>query len=162
MAEVENRVFGGPLALAWSLAIGWTGVVLWAGSGLGSEAMTSRFIRPLLEWLLPRALPETLTSLHWGIRKGAHLAEYGLLAVLAARALASTRRLAARRLALAALAWVAVVASFDEARQAFTDTRSGSPGDIALDVAGGMIGLAAAGGALRHPPGGSSKGGEVG
>jgi VanZ family protein len=149
MAEFEDREFGGRVALAWSLAIGWSGVVLWAGSEQGSEAVTSRFIRPLLEWLLPSALPETLSSLHWGIRKGAHLAEYGLLAFLAARALASRRSLLAARHALGALAWVALVASCDEARQAFSDSRSGSSADVALDLAGGAVGLAAAGVAQR-------------
>ena len=45
------------------------------------------------------------------------------------------------RLAAGALAWVALVAACDEARQAFVHSRTGTPWDVALDVAGGMLAL---------------------
>lgn len=52
---------------------------------------TSRFIRPLLEFLFPAASAETITLYHAFIRKCAHFTEYAVLALLAYRALANVK-----------------------------------------------------------------------
>ena len=45
--------------------------------------------------------------------------------------------------AWSALFLVALVATADEARQAFSTARSGSPYDVLIDVAGGAVAIAA-------------------
>lgn len=114
----------------------WTVVVLGLGSGLGEINETSRFIRPLLEFLFPSAAAETLTVLHGYIRKGAHLFEYAILAILAINAFRSFRHRG-----LIALAIVLAVASIDEFNQSFNPARTGTPFDVLIDLVGGLVGL---------------------
>ena len=64
----------------------WIGVILFMSSGEASMAETSRFIRPLLEFLFPNASAATIDLYHGYIRKSAHFTEYGILALLAAAA----------------------------------------------------------------------------
>jgi len=98
---------------------------------MGSMNETSRVIRPLLEFLFPAAPPETLTLYHGYIRKFAHFAEYAVLAFLAFRALAPFKHKYAIALALAA-----IVAVIDEFNQSLNPSRTSSPWDVALDIAG--------------------------
>jgi VanZ family protein len=97
---------------------------------------TSRFIRPLLEFLFPSAPPETLALYHGYIRKLAHLAEYSILAILARRAFTHFRRPI-----LLAIGIVILVAMADEFRQSFDPRRTGTPIDVIIDLVGGLLGM---------------------
>ena len=121
---------------AYAPLIIWTVIVLGLGSGMGSMNETSRIIRPLLEFLFPTAPPETLTLYHGYIRKFAHFAEYALLATLAFRALAPFKH----KYALA-LGFAAVVATADEFNQSVNPSRTSSPWDVALDIAGAAFAI---------------------
>ena len=115
----------------------WIIVILGLGGQFGSMNETSRFIRPLLEFLFPSALPETLTALHGGIRKFAHFAEYAVLGVLAFRAFS----LHSRRLWWAVVGGLVIaftVASIDEFQQSFLPERTSSPYDVLIDLAGAV------------------------
>ena len=116
---------------AYAPLIIWTAIVLGLGSGMGSMNETSRIIRPLLEFLFPAAPPETLTLYHGYIRKFAHFAEYAVLAFLAFRAFDPFKHKYAIALALAAL-----IAVIDEFNQSLNPSRTSSPWDVALDIAG--------------------------
>lgn len=129
---------------AWLLVLLWTGVVLWAGGSDASANVTSRFIGPFLRWLLPDAPEATLARIHFFLRKGAHIGEYAVLALLTWHALLASARTAALRPVLLALAWVGSVAACDEIRQAFSRERTGSAWDVALDVCGGLLALSLA------------------
>ncbi len=128
----------------WLLVLLWTGIILWAGGDEANAIATSRFLRPLLRWLMPDASYHELVRIHMGIRKGAHLAEYGVLALFTLSALRASTRAAMLRLAGLALVWVLAIAACDEARQSFAATRTGSAWDVGLDVAGGVLALALA------------------
>ena len=128
-------------ARIWLLALLWTGIVLWAGSDAANVSATSRFLRPLLRWLLPDASAYELVRIHIGIRKGAHVAEYALLALFTLSALLASTRAAMLRLAGLALVWVLAIAACDETRQSFSAARTGSAWDVGLDVAGGVLAL---------------------
>lgn len=100
---------------------------------------TSRFIRPLLEFLFPDASEETLRIYHGWIRKFAHLFEYAVLAFLAVRAFSNSVMTVLREHAyLAALALVLLIAAADETIQSFDPSRTGSVADVAIDLAGGL------------------------
>ena len=47
-----------------------------------SSEHTSRFLVPFLRWLMPDISRATIAQIHILLRKGAHLAEYAILAVL--------------------------------------------------------------------------------
>lgn len=103
---------------------------------------TSRFIRPLLEFLFPSASEDTLQFYHGLIRKAAHLTEYGFLALIAARVfITSSRRTLSRYWYLAAMWLVAAVAVADEMNQSFLSSRTGTMSDVILDVAGGVAAI---------------------
>ena len=131
-------------ATRWLLAAAWTIVILWAGSDSYSAARTSRYLLPLVRWLLPDASFQT----HWEVlvflRKAAHVVEYAILAWLAWLALFTSWRGTLLRSAGLALVWVLGIAAFDEIRQGFVDSRTGSIFDVALDVTGGVLALALA------------------
>jgi VanZ family protein len=144
MMRLGSLEIGRKAGRLWLLALLWTGIVLWLGGDAASSSATSRFLRPLLRWLLPDASPYELYRIHMGLRKGAHVAEYGLLALLAWSALRASARAAMLRLAGLALVWVLAIAACDEGRQSFSAARTGSPWDVALDVFGGVLALALA------------------
>src|SRR3954468_921157 len=75
----------GPL-LVWMVLI-----FLFSTGGL-SASNTSRIIRPLLLWLFPDIGEERLNLAHFIVRKAAHLTEYAVLALLAARAFKGSAR----------------------------------------------------------------------
>ena len=98
----------------------WLPIVLWAAVIFALSSIPS--------------LNSGLGSWDLILRKLAHAAEYALLAALLLRALA--------RPWLAFLFALAYAAS-DELHQHFVRGRTGAPRDVAIDAAGGLIGLAA-------------------
>ena len=128
--------------LAWTWVVCWA-VVIWILGGDGfSLAATSRTISPWLELLIGDLDPATRLKVFLAIRKSAHFFEYAILAILTFRA----ALLAAPRNQLATAGWVALflvatLATADEARQAFSSARSGSPYDVVIDVTGGLVAI---------------------
>ncbi|MBK9766529.1 MAG: VanZ family protein [Chloracidobacterium sp.] len=80
MNERRDRIF------AVASLVFWVGIIFYLSSGQGAMDQTSRFIRPLLEFLFPSASSDTITLYHAFIRKFAHFTEYAILAFLAFRA----------------------------------------------------------------------------
>src|SRR5437762_14140264 len=70
----------------WLPLLVWLGVIFFGSTDLMSAEHTSRFIVPFLRWLKPDISPETLASIHFIVRKCAHLSEYAVLALLLLRA----------------------------------------------------------------------------
>ena len=147
------------VVLAWALAVAWAAVV-W---GLGSDSMaspaTSAFLGSFVEWLLPGITPGEKWTVVRFLRKSAHVFEYAVLAGLSLRAARLSWQRSASLAAVFALGVVAAVAIADETRQGLSEVRTGSAGDVALDVFGGLlaVGLALAVEALyRQRPGGES------
>lgn len=116
----------------------WIGLILFLSTGQASMSNTSRFIRPLLEFLFPHAPEEILIVYHGYIRKLAHVAVYAVLAFWASRAFLSPSNEVLRRFwYFFAFLLVVGVASIDETNQSFVNSRTGSIYDVLLDAAGG-------------------------
>src|SRR5664279_1279480 len=113
----------GPV-VAWFPAIGWAGLIF---------ALSAQ---PNL-----RFVPDA--GLDFLVRKAGHMAVFGILALLAWRALATTT--AWRRPWVWALALVVLYAVTDEIHQGFVAGRHPSPVDVGIDAAGALIAVAAAG-----------------
>ncbi|MEO8041623.1 MAG: VanZ family protein [Acidobacteriota bacterium] len=121
----------------------WIGVIFFLSSGQGASTRTSIIIRPILEFLFPAALPETITFYHGIIRKLAHFTEYAVLGFLACRAFAgSSGNFLRRHYYLAAVLLVLLVAGSDEFNQIFIPSRTSSVWDVVLDAIGGAFGVA--------------------
>ncbi len=115
----------------------WTALILYLSGSGGSFGTTSRFIGPLLAFLMPGASAETLEFYHGILRKLAHPTIYAVLAFWAARAFAGSSVRALREWTLlAAFVLVLAVSIVDEANQSFLASRTGSISDIGLDLAG--------------------------
>jgi VanZ family protein len=119
----------------------WIAIILILGSGPGSSAQTSRFIRPLIEFFFPDASPDTFVIVHSFIRKAAHFIEYAVLALLSTRACLASSGGFRKHWWLCALAVVAAVAITDETSQSFYNSRTSSGWDVSLDMAGGAFAL---------------------
>jgi VanZ family protein len=118
----------------------WIGVVLFASTTTASMSNTSRFIRPLLEFLFPNTPEETLLIYHGYIRKIAHLTEYGVLAFWASRAFwNSSVRFLQNYWFFAAFVLAVLIALIDEFNQSFNTTRTGSIYDVLIDASGATI-----------------------
>ena len=103
---------------------------------------TSRFIRPLLEFLFPAASEEILLNYHFYIRKLAHVTEYAILGFLAVRAFFQWSSPPRFKFAFAlSLLVVVMVAAADEFNQSFNSLRTSSAGDVLLDCIGGLFAI---------------------
>jgi len=132
----------------YALLVVWIGVIFFLSSGSGSSNETSRFIRPLLEFLFPAASAETLVFYHAVIRKFAHFAVYFVLGITAGRAFSSGERLQ-KHWWIFALIIVAAVASLDEFNQSFEPERTSTVTDVLLDIFGGLCAVGLFGMLLR-------------
>ncbi len=122
----------------------WMAFIFFASTGNLSASNTSLIVRPLLLWLFPDITEERLQQAHFLVRKTAHLTEYAILALLAARALHTSSQITLRRYwHVAAFALVAVYALLDEYHQSFVQTRTGSIYDSLIDMTGGALALLA-------------------
>jgi VanZ family protein len=126
----------------------WLATALWAAFvwGLGGDAMasesSSRFIGPLIDWLLPDLGWHEKHRILYTIRKSAHVVEYAVLALLTLRALWLSWRESLLLASVFAAGVVAAMAVADEARQGQSAVRTGSAWDVLLDVSGGLAAIA--------------------
>jgi len=122
--------------------IAWMAFISFASTGNFSAGNTSRIIGPLVLWLFPDTSPEAMLAIHGVTRKIAHLAEYALLGILAARAFRGSPGQALRdRWFLVSLALVIVYALADEYHQSFVPSRTGTIYDSLIDMVGGFAAL---------------------
>ena len=127
----------------WLPLLVWLGVIFLGSTDLMSAEHTSRFIVPFLRWLKPDISLETLGSIHFIVRKCAHLSEYAILALLLVRASITKTNLKRSAWMLYASVWVAcfLVAATDEFHQTFVASRGASIRDVMIDSAGAIVGL---------------------
>ena len=140
--ELARRISRRRKILAWFWVACWGGVIWALGSDTFSASETSRWLMPFFQWLFGDVDVDTRYQTYGLVRKFAHLIEYAILALLTFRA----ALIAASRTQLATAAWVALfivlaLATADEARQALSPVRTGSPIDILIDLTGGLIAI---------------------
>jgi VanZ family protein len=118
----------------------WIGVIFILSSGHGSMKETSRFIRPLLEFIFPGAPEQTLLIYQGFVRKFAHFAEYSALAFWAARAFWNSSIEFLRKFwHFVSFVLVLLIAAIDEYNQSFNSLRTGSIYDVLIDLSGGLL-----------------------
>jgi VanZ family protein len=137
----RSRRLSSPALRAWGLVIVWLTLILVLSSEAFSASSTASQLRPFLRWLLPDWSTASIASLHFAIRKSAHVGVYGVLSWLSFRALRLSQEAPAARHAGLALLLVLVVAASDEYRQSRSRYRTGSLADVGYDLTGGLAGL---------------------
>ena len=137
-SEIKETIWRGRLFRYAPLLL-WISVIFYLSSSNGAMSNTSRFIRPLLEWLFPLMPEETLQIYHGYIRKFAHFAEYSALAFFASRAFwSSSIEIFRKYWFIFAFGLVVCIASIDEYNQSFNVLRTSSIYDVLLDASGGL------------------------
>ena len=125
---------------SWTPALCWM-YMIFSGSGdSNSMARSSRIIEPLLRWLFANITPDQIYNVNIVVRKGAHMAEYALLATLLLYALAKERG-DARKWISSAWVLATAYAATDELHQRFIPGRNGCVTDVFIDSAGAALGL---------------------
>lgn len=126
----------------WLPVLAWILLIFLASGDLMSAEHTSRFLGPFLLWLVPDLSAGTLAEIHFCVRKAAHVTEYAILALLLCRAVFRGTKLQwATSILFAGASIICVlVATADEFRQSFVESRGASPWDVMLDSAGAIFG----------------------
>ena len=104
-----------------------------------SSENTSRIILPLLHWLFPSASQNTLGLMHSGIRKAAHIAEFGMFSAAVFHGIRGQRRNWRPKWAIIALLIAAAYSGLDEWHQSFVPMREARIGDVLIDSTGALL-----------------------
>ena len=100
---------------------------------------TGGVILPLLHWLFPWATGRTLHLLHSGIRKAAHVTEFGIFSSTVFRGIRAGRSGWKFSWAFATLVIAVLYATLDEWHQSFVLLRHATPRDVAIDAFGAFL-----------------------
>lgn len=128
----------------WWPVLAWGLLISTFSTGAFTDARTSRYIIPVLHWLLPTASFPTLLRLNFFVRKTAHFVEYFIFSLLVLRGIRGGRSETRIGWALAAIGIVAAYAALDEFHQSFVPGRSPLITDVLLDTTGGTAAQAIA------------------
>jgi VanZ family protein len=108
-------------------------------TGYFSDEQTGRIILPALHWLFPGSSRRMLHLLHLGIRKLAHVVEFGVFSATVFRGVRAGRTGWRFSWALATLVIAAACAGLDEWHQSFVPLRQAAPRDVAIDTFGALF-----------------------
>jgi VanZ family protein len=107
-----------------------------------SGAKTTLVLEPFVRWFFPHITSQGVEFIHLLVRKAAHLSEYAILGLLAARAFSTSRHFRLRlRWFVASLVLIGIYALSDEYHQSFVPSRTASIYDSMIDIAGGLTAL---------------------
>ncbi|HET9741345.1 MAG TPA: VanZ family protein [Terriglobales bacterium] len=130
----------------WLPALVWLGIIAFESFGLSSD-VTGGWLWQLAHWLHIPISGHALIRLNHVLRKVGHFTGYGVLCLVFFRAWFHTlshntsETMARFRLRCSALALCVTLltAMLDEWHQSFDPTRTGTPRDVVLDCAGGVL-----------------------
>ena len=100
---------------------------------------TVSVILPVLRWLFPRATRGMLRLIHFGIRKTAHVTEFGIFSIAVFRGIRAGRSGWKFNWAVTTLVIAVLYAALDEWHQSFVLLRHASPHDAAIDAFGALL-----------------------
>ena len=133
------------LARQWAPPLLWMIMILVASSDWLAASETEGLLRRILTALFGSIPDARFHLIHFVARKSGHAVAYAILTWLAyrsARGPAPAAPAWSWRPLLCALGFSFVTACLDEAHQVFTQARTGSAWDVALDMSGVLLALA--------------------
>lgn len=133
---------------SWLPVVLWMAIIFGFSTDMGSSRRTSRLIGPFLRWIYPGISDEAVSRVQFGVRKGAHMTEYALLALLSWRAIRRTVTPPTEQRpawqwghAAAAVALAALFAGSDEWHQSTIPSRQGQFSDVLIDFTGAVLAM---------------------
>jgi VanZ family protein len=123
----------------WLPAIGIAILISLFSTHYYSAEQTGRFIVPILRWLFPSASRHALRVMHFGIRKAAHVTEFGFFSVAVFHGIRADRH--GWRLNWAIITFFIAVsyAGLDEWHQSFVPLRDARFRDVLIDAFGAAL-----------------------
>jgi VanZ family protein len=100
---------------------------------------TAQFIIPILRWFFPSASLHTLQLLHFGIRKAAHITEFGVFSIAVFHGVRGERHGWRPAWALITLLIAVSYAGLDEWHQSFVPMREARFRDVLIDSTGALL-----------------------
>lgn len=123
----------------------WMAVIFGFSTDAASAENTRAGVRSILSRLAPglagRLTPAQVDRIDWNLRKGAHVTEYAILAILAYRAVAFGSPAFRNRNVFLPFTLCVLYAASDEYHQSFEPTRGAAAADVVFDTFGGVVGL---------------------
>ena len=104
-----------------------------------SAQQTARVIYPVLLWLFPSASQRSLHLMHIGIRKMAHVSEFGIFSITVFRGVRGGRSGWRPCWAVVTLLIAVGYAAMDEWHQSFVPLRHASFRDVIIDAVGALL-----------------------
>jgi VanZ family protein len=104
-----------------------------------SDQQTGRVIIPILRLFFPHASAHLIRVMHTGIRKLAHVTEFGIFSISVFHGIRGPRQGWRWTWALATFVIAVAYAGFDEWHQSFVPLRHSSPRDVAIDAFGALL-----------------------
>jgi VanZ family protein len=143
---VQKKEFWNRFAVYVLPLLIWMGVIFIASTPSGSADNTRPIVNSILRQFFPDIIrymtAEQIDQMDWIIRKGAHVTEYAILALLAYRAF----RLGRPGYQYSYPAWTLIIgtlyAASDEYHQSFFPSRGASVIDVLIDMLGVAVGIA--------------------
>jgi VanZ family protein len=104
-----------------------------------SAEQTGRIIVPILRRIFPTASSHVLRMLHFGIRKLAHITEFGIFSVTVFHGVRGDRRGWKLNWAITTLLIAVCYAGLDEWHQSFVPLREARVRDVLIDFSGALL-----------------------
>jgi VanZ family protein len=123
----------------WLPAIAVAAMISTFSSHYFSSDATFRFFYPILHWLFPTASRHWIHLMHVGIRKLAHVTEFGVFSVTIFHGIRGDRRGWRVHWAFLTLLIAVAFATVDEFHQMFVPGRQASARDVAIDALGAVL-----------------------
>jgi VanZ family protein len=123
----------------WLPAIGVAIVISLFSTHYFSAEQTGRVILPILRRIFPSASIHTLRLMHFGIRKLAHITEFGVFSVTIYHGIRGPRSGWKLNWAIITLLIAAAYAGLDEWHQSFVPLREPSLRDVLIDTTGALL-----------------------
>jgi VanZ family protein len=131
-----------PFLRNWLAPILWALLIFYFSTDGFSSSSTSRYICPIIHWLVPGLAPEYDPLINHLVRKLAHLSEYFVLGVLVYRGFLHEEGIGGgSRIAWLTLIIIFVYACGDEYHQLSVPSRSADFNDSLIDFIGGSCGV---------------------
>jgi VanZ family protein len=123
----------------WIPAIGIAILISLFSTHYFSAEQTGRFILPALRWLFPSASRHMLRMMHFGIRKMAHVTEFGIFSVAVFHGVRAERHGWKLNWAIITLLIAVSYAGLDEWHQSFVPLREARFRDVLIDAFGAVL-----------------------
>jgi len=128
--------------LWWFTTLGWAGLIFYLSTGTFGGSFTAWLLHQLLSLLQIDISAELFGTLHFLVRKLAHLSEYAMFGVLLYGSLSGGRQFAWHaRTAWRCVAIAAVYSLTDELHQSFVPGRGASLVDCSIDTTGAVLAM---------------------